>query len=719
MADADAPTGTGRIVAGIAGFVALAAVTTTALVAIGSTTDPVAAADLVRFSSCAELEAWTTDAVEAQQFGPATTVAATLDVGANRAVEESVGAPTAAAAGESDDAGGAGGDTGGTNTVVAGVDEIDVIDRVGDDRLLVSRNGALALVDLTGRSVVAELTGVPWDARISVAGDIAWVAGSSTDGLGTSVRRIRIGADSLVEEGAWSTPGWLLDARRSGDRLHVVVVDQPYEAGVIPFEGGPVPCEDVWHRRPTARPRPPPLSLRSRRPARRAGAAAEVTGSGGNILVTGESLYVATETWSVDGGDITTGLHRFDLATLAPTGSGSVPGHVPGRFALDEHDGYLRVATTLDSFGFFAVEGDVAPMPAVDDAVVEVPAAEARQPRPRRCRRARSRRRRTRPFRATRPPPPSPTARRRPRRRNPRRRRRRLCPRPRRRLCRRRPRRSTPPAEAPEDALAEVFVLDTEGDLDVLGRTGRFGHDFETIQGVRFVDDVAYVVTFRQTDPFFVIDLADPAAPRSSGSSPSRASRPTCIPPARDSSSGSDLTATARSAPACSTSLTPPRPGSSTNCVSGTTPRSCGIRTPMSPSRAAGSPSPRRTGPPWPGAFRRHRTRCPNRSLCPSNRTAAPAAPARRSPPAKSRPFCEPEFTGGGTGAVVLDVRGGRLVEVDRATIETDGSVNAERIVLAPDGTWLLLSWDRMVPTDGGPAIVLPADPSTGIAVDE
>ncbi len=35
----------------------------------------------------------------------------------------------------------------------------------------------------------------------------------------------------------------------------------------------------------------------------------------------------------------------------------------------------------------------------------------------------------------------------------------------------------------------------------------------ETIKSVRFVDDMAYVVTFRQTDPLFVIDLTDPTNP--------------------------------------------------------------------------------------------------------------------------------------------------------------------------------------------------------------
>jgi hypothetical protein len=55
-----------------------------------------------------------------------------------------------------------------------------------------------------------------------------------------------------------------------------------------------------------------------------------------------------------------------------------------------------------------------------------------------------------------------------------------------------------------DDALVEV------GSVDGLGPT-------ERIQAVRFLGDVAYVVTFRQTDPLFAIDLSDPTAPRVAG----------------------------------------------------------------------------------------------------------------------------------------------------------------------------------------------------------
>ena len=40
----------------------------------------------------------------------------------------------------------------------------------------------------------------------------------------------------------------------------------------------------------------------------------------------------------------------------------------------------------------------------------------------------------------------------------------------------------------------------------------------ERIYAVRFVGPIGYVVTFRQTDPLYTVDLSDPTAPRSAAS---------------------------------------------------------------------------------------------------------------------------------------------------------------------------------------------------------
>jgi hypothetical protein len=64
---------------------------------------------------------------------------------------------------------------------------------------------------------------------------------------------------------------------------------------------------------------------------------------------------------------------------------------------------------------------------------------------------------------------------------------------------------------------SQVTVLRADGDrLTAVGSVGRIGRD-EQIRGVRFIGPVGYVVTFRQTDPLFTIDLSDPARPRVAG----------------------------------------------------------------------------------------------------------------------------------------------------------------------------------------------------------
>ena len=60
---------------------------------------------------------------------------------------------------------------------------------------------------------------------------------------------------------------------------------------------------------------------------------------------------------------------------------------------------------------------------------------------------------------------------------------------------------------------SQMNVLRFQGrDLVVVGKAGGMGKG-EAVKGVRFLGDRAYVVTFRQIDPFYVVDLADPAKP--------------------------------------------------------------------------------------------------------------------------------------------------------------------------------------------------------------
>lgn len=60
----------------------------------------------------------------------------------------------------------------------------------------------------------------------------------------------------------------------------------------------------------------------------------------------------------------------------------------------------------------------------------------------------------------------------------------------------------------------DVYVLD--GSLKTIGSLTNLGLQ-ERIYSARFIADKGYVVTFRQTDPFYVIDLKDPKNPKLAG----------------------------------------------------------------------------------------------------------------------------------------------------------------------------------------------------------
>ncbi|MBT8193362.1 MAG: beta-propeller domain-containing protein [Acidimicrobiia bacterium] len=65
------------------------------------------------------------------------------------------------------------------------------------------------------------------------------------------------------------------------------------------------------------------------------------------------------------------------------------------------------------------------------------------------------------------------------------------------------------------DQTSESFVnvlAENGGELEVVGTVGGLGKG-EQIYSVRFMGDVGYVVTFRQTDPLYTVDLTDPANP--------------------------------------------------------------------------------------------------------------------------------------------------------------------------------------------------------------
>jgi len=494
------------------------------IAAVIGTSSQASASGLEAFNSCEELSAWGTEQVERSMETAMPT--STFSVAAGSADAESTGAggtqrltSSATAAEESADS-----STGGTNVVVEGVDELDLVELLSGDRGLFVSPTALVLVDLDAGERVAR-TGVTWGAQVTYDADaqVAWVVGSSDDGLSVEVRRIAVGASELTDQGSWSTSGQLVTARRLGGELHVVATAgfTGVATDPIPFEGGPVPCDRVLH---PAGPSDASATLIATLPV--SGAleptdATEVVGSGQLVHLTPNAAYLATPQWDPEG-ETTTTVHRFELDDLTHTGSGQVPGTLLNDFSMSEHDGHLRVAVTAGAGGGF-IGGPMPMMPIEGDSGmgdVAVESSGAIEPGS--------------PGRAVPgptvveavPPPVDPEV----------------------------PETTVPETTVPEttvpettvpettvpettvpetttttgapgaveqpgpdDPLNRVLVLDTEGDLDTVGTTPWFGLPGETLHGIRFDGATAYAVTFLQTDPFYVIDLANPTAPRIAG----------------------------------------------------------------------------------------------------------------------------------------------------------------------------------------------------------
>lgn len=160
--------------------------------------------------------------------------------------------------------------------------------------------------------------------------------------------------------------------------------------------------------------------------------ATAVLADGQTVYAGNEHLYVATNRyhdpiefdegpWGALDDNYATSIHQFGVSDPTTTGylaSGTVTGHLLNQFSMSEHDGHLRVATTLGRpWGFR------------------------------------------------------------------------------------------------EDSESLVTVMARDADeLVQVGQVGDMGRG-ERIFAVRFVGEVGYVVTFRQTDPFYTLDLSDPTEP--------------------------------------------------------------------------------------------------------------------------------------------------------------------------------------------------------------
>jgi uncharacterized secreted protein with C-terminal beta-propeller domain len=158
-----------------------------------------------------------------------------------------------------------------------------------------------------------------------------------------------------------------------------------------------------------------------------------VVGNGMQIYASDNAMYVAAANYRSDSGEYGTQIHKFDLQRWQGSpryaASGVVPGNLLNQFSMDEHRGYLRVATTDNGWrGTWSWRGRQVSGPA-----------------------------------------------------------------------------------------SNVLVLQQrQGELATVGQVRGLAPG-ERIFAARMIGDQGYVVTFRQTDPLFTLDLSRPSQPRVMG----------------------------------------------------------------------------------------------------------------------------------------------------------------------------------------------------------
>ncbi len=160
----------------------------------------------------------------------------------------------------------------------------------------------------------------------------------------------------------------------------------------------------------------------------------------------------------------------IDNGNIEYKANAEVPGNILNQFSMDEHNGYFRIATTTSGNG-----GIVAMTSTVSAAVEQVAVrstgmavAQAEKPADG------------------------------------------ITFEEQEKVSEATPTRPVPPPVQQSGPLNHVYVLDEN--LKIVGKLEDLAQG-ERIYSVRFLGDKAYMVTFRQTDPLFVLDLSNPQEP--------------------------------------------------------------------------------------------------------------------------------------------------------------------------------------------------------------
>lgn len=357
-------------------------------------------------------------------------------------------------------------DFSGTNVQEAGVDEPDILKTDGR-RIFAVTDRTLRVIDVASSTVTGTLPLDGTGHTLMLRGDRVLAIGSKGEAFNdhprpvspepgfaptpsaTVVTEIDVsGAPKVMR--TMEVPGRFVDARQNGAVARLVIdsvpqpIEDPGSAGVRDFLGRTVlksnlsgktfrrnlaPCDAVT--RPAQFSGLDVLAIltvdldRGMYSLDRDGvmAGAQVVyGSEGSLYVASHRYVRALETRGQAPADMTTEIHRFDVSDPTKTvyrASGAVPGFILNHYALSEHEGKLRVATTEE-----------------------------------------------------------------------------------------------PNWATTTESQSTVTVLDQQGNRLVrVGSVSGLGKG-ERIYAVRFMGERGYVVTFRQVDPLYTLDLRDPTAPK-------------------------------------------------------------------------------------------------------------------------------------------------------------------------------------------------------------
>jgi uncharacterized secreted protein with C-terminal beta-propeller domain len=168
--------------------------------------------------------------------------------------------------------------------------------------------------------------------------------------------------------------GTLLSSRMVGDILYLTsnytIYEQPVAEKPETFvpqtytneEGNCIPADDILINEDDSEERCTYLVVSGLDTANvRAVSQKSLLGYGGNLYCSTQNLYVAGGV-SLDGSDGSlsgTKLYRFalDKGVITPAATGTVSGMLLNQFSMDEHEGYLRLVTTLDGMTQ-SIQGD-------------------------------------------------------------------------------------------------------------------------------------------------------------------------------------------------------------------------------------------------------------------------------------------------------------------------------------------------------------------------